>query len=331
MPPGKRDAAIRLAMAAWTPYPETSHYVMPHGDGAWLCAWNARDVGERLAELGLMPAQVSVVPEAAFRILRPSSPEREFLLEAALEGVCGVVVSAGRTVAEQWWPETPALTHWRNFLRGAGIDVTNLDQIPFIDDRGWRTSPIGYPAEARSTQTSGAELLAVWVAAVILAVPTVWLANELRQVESYKNAASERLAATEKDLDAVLNSREAALGAQDRATKLAGLVNPPDHIQLFTIINDVLGQNKGQSTLQLSDWEIRGRSLKFTVVASNGLPPPATTLVKAFEKADTFRDVEARLDGTRISVSLRIASTGSAVAVGNPPAGPGTSVAGAKS
>jgi hypothetical protein len=52
---------------------------------------------------------------------------------------------------------------------------------------------------------------------------------------------------------------------------------------------------------------MRGSSLKFSVLATAGSLPPATTLVKVLEKVEMFRDVEARLDGARMLVTLRIA------------------------
>lgn len=307
VPPPKREAAVRLAIAGWTPYPATTHYVIPHGDSVLLCAWDGSDVAAQISQLGLKAGQVAVVPEAALRKSPDGMREQPYGIEQTLDGVSGVITSGRHRAAEQWWPDAPTLDNWRNFLRGAGIEVSKVDSLPVFEEFAWRSTSVGYPSDAPGSKTSATEQFAVWIAAVILAMPTIWYLNDLRQVETSKRAAGERLAATEKDLDAILSAREVALGLQDRATKLVSLFNPPEPIRLFTIVNDVLGQNKGQATIQLAEWEMRGSSLKFSVLATAGSLPPATTLVKVLEKVEMFRDVEARLDGARMLVTLRIA------------------------
>jgi hypothetical protein len=306
VPAAKRDAAIRLAAAGWLPYPETAHYAIPDGERVLLCAWDAGDVARQFSEVGLSPDRLTIIPEAALRDSSDMLVGALSRIEKALDGVVGCIVLGKHRAAEQWWPDLPSADHWRNFLRSAGAEVTDTEALPVVQDTAWRSKPAGFALGAPPATASASEQLAVWIAALLLAVPSLWYLNDLRQVEMLKAATAARLATTEKELDAVLSARESALETQSRAMKLAGLVSPADPIQLFAIINEVLGQIKGQAALQLSDWELRGGALKFTLIASSGAPPAPTTLVKAFEKVESFRDVEAKSDGTRVSVSMRV-------------------------
>jgi hypothetical protein len=307
VPSAKREAAIRLAIAGWTPFAETAHYIVPNGESALLCAWDAAETGRQIATYA-PDAEIEVVPEAALRPLNSASSPviPAALLVPSLDGCVGVVAVKDRTLAEQWWPDLPTPLNWRNFLRGAGLETAADNILPPLEVGGWRQTPIGYPANRRATTVSAAEMFGIWLVAILLAVPTAWYANELRQVAALKRAASERLLATERDLDAVLTAREAALTTQDRAAKLAELFDQPDHLQLFATVNDVLTQSGAQASLQLADWEVRAQQLKFTLVANSGTPPAATVLVRALERVQTFRDVEAKVDGSRVNVTLRL-------------------------
>jgi hypothetical protein len=306
VPAPKREAAIQLAIAGWQPFANTAHYVIPNGPSVQLCAWDANETA-RLADEISINSLPEVVPEGALRqmALEGDATSVAAHLVSALDGCVGMVSSKGRALAEQWWPASPTSQDWKNFLRSAGLETTPDAAPPPIRARQWRQAPLGYPASRRSTTTTPAEIFGVWLVAVVLAVPTIWYANDLRQIVALKRSANERLAATEKDLDAVLTARESALAAQDRATKLAELLNQTDQLQLFAAVNNVLTQIDAQASLQLADWEVRAQQLKFALIAT-GPPPAATVLVKALERVPTFRDVEAKVDGSRINVTLRL-------------------------
>jgi hypothetical protein len=92
------------------------------------------------------------------------------------------------------------------------------------------------------------------------------------------------------------------------------LLNQVDHINLFALINTIVMQNAAPNTLQLGDWEVRPQTLKFSLLATAGTPPAATTLVKALERVPIFRDVEAKLDGSRINVTLKLIPSSTGIA-----------------
>jgi len=146
----------------------------------------------------------------------------------------------------------------------------------------------------------------VLAAAWVLTVCTIWYGNQAWQAVGLKSDAAKQLTATERELEVALSARGQALAGQERAFQLAKLFDQPDLLQLFAVTNDVLIQARLAGSLQLAEWELRGSQLKFVLAVANGSPPPATTIVKAFETVQTLRDVEAAVDGSRISVSARV-------------------------
>ena len=315
VPVSKRDSAINLAIAGWRPFTNTAHYVIPDGQAAQLCAWDADTTTQLIGAQSLSAAQVQAVPESAVR--RPSdtttalagTSQTKAELHQALEGCVGVVTlsgSGGRSLAEQWWPDAPTAPQWRNFLRSAGLGDETNTTAPAPINKGWSSPPRGYQANDANHTSSPREVLALSVAAFLLALPTLWYANELRQIYVLKQDASQRLQSTEKDLDVVLGARELALSTQDRAMQLGRLLNKTDPLNLFEIVNNIVLQNSASGTLQLGDWDLRSQQLKFSLVAASGSPPAATALVKALERVTIFRDVEAKTDGGRVNITLQI-------------------------
>ncbi len=311
VPTSKRDDAIRLALAGWTPFAETAHYVIPQPDGAVLCAWDSAATSQLMDSVTVDVAQTTVVPESALRRFAPAAAFGKdatqviAALYQVVEGVVGVVQVSGRMLAEQWWPDAPSPVNWRNFLRSASASEDISGETPSPTAPPWATKPDGHPAGQPRNNTSAREVLLVWVLALVLAVPTIWYANQLRQLSGLKQTASQRLQSTEKDLDVVLSAREQALSTQERASQLAALFNQTDALHLFALVNEVVLQNASAGTLQLNDWEMRPQQLKFSLIAVAGSPPAATALVKALERVQIFRDVEIRTDGSRLNVTLK--------------------------
>lgn len=309
VPANKRDAAIRLAIASWTPFTNTAHYIIPGGGSVTLCAWDSDATSPHLDARSPSSAAIRVVPESALRSGRAS--QRGDMAKAvaeihhAIEGYVGVVFAEdGRWLAEQWWPALPTPVNWRNFLRSASISESIDATMPQPTTPAWLAQPLGYAANQTIHTISRRESLALAAAALLLAIPTLWYANELRQLVALKQQATQRLLSTEKDLNVVLDSRELALTSQERAVQLAKLFNQPEPLQLLTVINDVVSQNSAAGALQLADWDLRPQQLKFSLIAVTGAPPAATAMVKALERINVFRDVEAKTDGTRINITV---------------------------
>ena len=317
VPQAKRNDAIRLAVAGWSPFSATDHYIVPSANSAIICAWDREATKALMLESGANATQMRVVPESALRRFETSdlanaeSTKDSAALYRAEDGFVGIVYGSGRIVAEQWWPELPTDSNWRNFLRSTGQQETADSVAPSAISAAWLKEPVGYLADQANDSTSQRELLVVLALAFLLSIPTVWYANEVRQLFSLKRDAVQRLAATEKDLDVALNAREQALSEQQRATQLLELFGQPDPLQLLLLVANLLNQNATAGALQLGEWDLRPQQLKFTIVATSGVPPAATSLVKALELEPSFRDVEARTDGSRVNITIRLVKPGS--------------------
>jgi hypothetical protein len=317
VPVPKRDAAISLALSAWSPFAESGQYIIPQANGVILCAWDWQIVEREMRQFGLerSGSGVQVLPESAVRLwggaatgkLGPSTGSK-LRLVTCLDGFVGQLFRGEQLLAEQWWPQKPSHVEWQNFARSVGVSDISAIDLDAPSEPAWARNAAGYAADRGTQIASGNEVLGLMIAAWLLAIGTIWYANEAWQVLSLKNEAAQKLTATEKDLDVTLKARSQALASQERAVQLAKLFEQPDVLQLFAVTNDVLTQIGAAGTLQLAEWEMRANSLKFALVATGSTPPPATTLVKAFETVQRLRDVEAAVDGSRINISARIVS-----------------------
>ncbi len=313
IPADKKSSAISLAAAAWTPFANTTHYIIEQHDGAILCAWDSEVVSNAQALAEVMPEDVQVLPETALRdyALSKATADNQPMAFSGLDGVVAVVISntgkLSRVEAEQWWSVSPNAVEWQNFQRSIGNDKRNT---AFQTQKlNWRKSSIGHLLGQKTSTTTSRERLVMAIAAWLLVIPTLWFANEWRQLHQLKTNAIAKLATTERELDATLGARGQAISGLDRATKISSLFSAPDNLAIFSLVNNVLAQITQAGTLQLTDWELRGSQLKMSLITPSGNGPSATTIVKAFEKAQILRDVEVNVDGSRTTITLKIVST----------------------
>ncbi len=340
IPPKRQQGAIQLALAAWTPFADTAHHVIVEDNVAILCAWdramvNAAQAASNVDADTSLEATLTVIPESALREIgglakqnAPGMPGVKFA--AMLDGVSSLVINAGRVIDEQWWPTMPSANEWRNAQRRLALGATTTDVPNTPDAFAWRRMPMGYAGGQTVSTTSSREWLMVAFAAWLLAIPTIWLANDWRQIVVGKRDAEVRLAQTEKELDATLSSRGLALSSLARVEKLAAIFGQPDSFMLFAQVNEVIAQVVKAGTLQLVDWDYRDQRVKMTMAAPNGGAPAATALVVAFEKVPTWRDVQVNADGNRLRIEFNIVPADTPATTGNATTSGGINNAGSK-
>jgi hypothetical protein len=317
IPADKKSSAISLAATAWTPFANTTHYIIEQPNSVILCAWDSQVVTNAQALADVASDDVLVLPEMALRdyALPTTTADNQLIVFNALDGVVATVLSnmgnANRVEAEQWWLATPNAVEWQNFQRSLGIASDKRTELLVPQTTNWRKSPIGYLHGQKVGTTTLRERWVTAIAAWLLVIPTLWFANEWRQLHQLKTNAQTKLATTERELDATLGARGQAISGLDRATKIATLFSAPDNLATFSLVNNVLAQITQAGTLQLTDWDLRGSQLKMSLFAPTGNGPSATTIVKAFEKAQTLRDVEVNVDGSRTTITLKIVPTSS--------------------
>jgi hypothetical protein len=328
IPTDKRAAAISLAALGWTPFADTRHYTIVEGQAALICAWDHQQVMNAQAAFDLDDDATSIVPETALREplvganTATASDEREIRMSACLDGVLASVGKGSRVEAEQWWPDTPTLPMWQNFLRSVGMSATARPDSLSVQTAAWRRAPVGARQGAAISTASTRERVALAVGAWLLVLPTIWYANQWWQVHQQKVAAQQTLAKTEAELNATLGARGQAIASLDRATRLAALFGQPDSLALFALVQDVLVQNGQSKLLQLAEWGQRGQELKLVFTAPQGGNVSAPLLVKAFEKVPSLQNVEVNVDGARTTVKLNVVPVSADKAV--TPAAPST-------
>ncbi len=308
----RRDAAIKLEMAGWTPFATTSHYVIPQPAGALLLAWDTEAVAGAMSAAGAANRELSIVPESA---LHPMTADG-VTLQQRLEGVEAVVQSGGNAISSLWWRELPGEQDWMNFLRTSGLDSSRWPAaVPVAAATQWLPQPLGHAPGGRSLQMAGRDAWAIGAFAFVFAVATLWYANDWRRYAQAKSAGEQRLAATEQELESVLGARGTALSSLVRSESMAALFNRTDALNLLATLSRVFSTVAKPGTLQLAEIEWRDQRLVL-VLNVNGPPVAATEIVKALEANPAFRDVQVNPDGNRMRVELRV--SGGDVAAGSP-------------
>lgn len=328
IPANRRKNAIELACAAWTPYADTGHYIIAGQNSATLFAWDRALVrsAQSHANLGA-EITLTVLPETALRewpstLSAPPSasttPTVTLRLVPMLDGVSALVARQGAILHEQWFADIPQSTTWQNFLRANALsalindtaDTTSAHPPPLSEALPWRAAPEGIGRENTSRTASQGEWWWLAFAAWLFTIPTIWFANEWRQVHAAKADALTRLSATERELDGGLNARGVALSALARTEKLAETFQRPDALLVLAQVNEAVGAVAKTGTLQMSELDYRYPQLRFALIAppgtSSAATPPATTLIKAFERIPTWRDVQANIEGPRTVINARL-------------------------
>ncbi|MFN7219192.1 MAG: hypothetical protein ACK5UX_00930 [Burkholderiales bacterium] len=316
VPAAKREDSIRLAAAGWTPFAETAHYVLWFAKGALLCAWDQALVSHSQTGAGYNDDRT--VPEVAL-IETPLAAAGGGVHFGAVQGLAGISLrafNADAIVLEQYAGQALTDIAWRMFQRAAGAPPS--DAAPTLAPAKWRREPVGNSLATPTGGVSPAELRWVMAVAMLLALPTIWYANQALQYANAARDARQRAAATEKELNATLTARRGALQTLERAEQLHQLLSRPNHIALFARVNDVISQLGKTASFQVVEWDVREDQLRFVLLAT-GEAPQATTLVSGFEKVAGFADVGATIEGNRATDQLSLAPHVHSAAASNVP------------
>ena len=322
----RRASAIQLELTAWTPFRQTAHYVVPQGAGdshALLMAWDKEAVESAQATFNVVEQDLAVIPEGALRSSAIDASHQHnsdggtgsVHIFACLDGIEAVVSRDGITIASQWWSAPPKPMTWANFQRIAGIDLAQRSEtlpsaLPVAAN--WLARPLGYAQGQAHAPDAEREIWLVAVAALLLAIPTLWFANDYRRHAQALSVAEARLATTEQELDGLLGARGNAVGSLARVARFDAAFNQIDALSLFAEVSRTLGAISKPGILQLAEWDwrpdgsdIRSKRLKM-IFTTTGIAPAATTLVKAFEANPAFHDVQVNGEGSRLGVEMRV-------------------------
>lgn len=124
VPTKQRPAFVATAVRRNAPFPDPDFGLNWEGGHACIWYWSRARVQDLL---GQPPSRIKYVPEALF--VDQAHVDHVQLL-ALKEGVEGRVWKQARLVASRWWPASPELSAWSNFLRGAGIALDAGTGVP---------------------------------------------------------------------------------------------------------------------------------------------------------------------------------------------------------
>lgn len=138
VPVNQRLDLVRLSVRRAAPFGDPEFGMASAANGriaVWY--WSQARVAERLLAEGVHARRAKFLPEAL--LVRGDTEDGSELL--ALEtGVEGRIWRAGDLIASRWWPESPSLEDWREFLRGGGLKSLDTATVP---------SPMTFPLKAK--------------------------------------------------------------------------------------------------------------------------------------------------------------------------------------
>lgn len=130
VPPKQRRDFVGLAVRRAAPFETPDFGMASVGNGrmaVWY--WSQARVAEHLTFEGARPRRIRYSPEALHVKTETVDGGELLALEAGVEGRAW---KSGELVASRWWPETPAIADWREFLRGAGLRMPEGAGVPAV-------------------------------------------------------------------------------------------------------------------------------------------------------------------------------------------------------
>jgi hypothetical protein len=256
-------AALALQLRQWSPFEQTDYYTSWQQGTATVFGWDADAVNQAIAEQGLKPGRVRVIPET---VLRPRYAEGARIL-ACLQGVEGQIWSGGELRQSRWWKDRPSPEAWRMFQRDAGLPpeaqaaAAPEPQVLDFLDKSWAKQAGSFGAVGEIWRD---ERLAYFILALLLAPPTSWYAAQLYQ---YREAEARLQAEYTRLQDAagpLATARGQALQALVKAQRLSSLDPRPHSLELMAWVAEHL-LRQGE---QLTEWQYRDGKLKLTLLST---------------------------------------------------------------
>jgi hypothetical protein len=316
VPERKIPEALRLETLSWVPFATSDYYaeVMTSIDGSAPCAcitaWDrdSVEIAQTAQGINLLETNqlLKVIPENA---LQTGIDNGLRLLGDNDDGLEVQVWERGILRHSRWWPTPPDAAQWQNFQRSAGFESSNrVEQLPAVSKPVWRIKPNGFTlaqsADGASSGISTAEALGVAVAAFLLVVPTIWVANSWWTLRRAADAESVRATAAQQQVSGLLDARNLALEQAGQAATLHGLFMAPDVSTILTEIAERFNETAKNGTFQIQEFEVRDAKLRLVVAVI--APPSATSVIKAFEFGDRLKNVQIAVESNRWIITANV-------------------------
>lgn len=311
----KRGAALALQLGEWSPFAEFDHAVAwTPGGRAMVWCWDLaalRTAWSAASALRMPPT----VPESALRA--PSPPPSPAITQAGgsvrlvmtLDGCEAQAWRDGEILTSRWWPALPSNDDARLFVRDAGLDPSEVGHGLTPSDaplaqRTW----IPLTRAGRSGQPGGLFESAVYAALVTsVVVPASVLGVEHARVRQAQAQVAEELQRESQRSKAVLDARNAALAAVQRARTLIELQPyPPPLMHMAAVATEL----PATANTSLREWQLTDGKLRLLFESTAGDISGAEH-VRALERTALFDDVKivTQADPRQMAFQLTLRKT----------------------
>jgi hypothetical protein len=285
----KREAALRLKILEWSPYPSPGLLIDWAEADAGVWVWDSQKVADAIRAEGQDPKRVTVLPETA--LAEPGTEGARIV--SGLEGLDGQAWRQGRLIASRWWADLPSAEEWRRFQRAAALAPGRQSaEPPEPEPAAWRQDP--WVSSRRPwlalVNEAGRTRLAL-ASAIVLVLPIVYEGAALAHLKLRASAAETTLAQLRQRAEPVLRTRSAAQAAIDCVRALLQLDPYPDQLALLAKVGGQLPPNG----TALGDWSYQNGELRFTLTHQN--PLDSSFYVRLFEALQIFERVRAEPQG----------------------------------
>ena len=262
VPANKREPALRLRLAQWSPYRDADHCVIWNGERATVWCWDGARIRERVGPAGRSRWRAILIPETL--LVEPGSEGAR--LVACIDGLEGQLWRQGELLSSRWWPKQPTPDEWATFLRDAGQTVED-GKVPAVRrpsqlDRPW-ASPRSVTAAA-SSQRALEWIVYAGLSGVLL-LASLGLALQYARLYLADSSVKGQLQASHGRASTLLQARNAALADASRIRDLIALGGYPDQLRLMAATAEALPEDG----TYVSQWLFEQGRLTVTFGATN--------------------------------------------------------------
>jgi len=278
-----------MQIKQWNPFASAGSCVVIEHDTAMVWLWDQGRVNSAIADAGLQPGRVKVLPET---LLAPQLNNGLRLLKT-LDGVEAQVWKSNVLAASRWWPAQPTGEEWEAFQRDAGlaerIPLPGVAQAaPLLAEPWARATSL----EAYRSLDSRVERLVYVFGSVLLGAATLWYGIHLVKNSAAASAKRSELTAVNEKAQPVIAARNQSQAALLRVQALLGNDPYPNQLQLMAKIAEVLPKN---GTV-VREWNFQNGKLKLLVAVPDAAVQ-SSALVSVLQSAGPFNNVRSSAGG----------------------------------
>ncbi len=300
VPPGRRPAAVRARIRAWSPFAQSDCKVLWFDQGAGVFAWDAERMRQRLAAMPAGQARhLALVPESA-HIAAPAIDGAR--LVRGIDGFEGQVWRDGHLQSSRSWSQRPEAADWLNFLRGAGIapDAGRDAADALVDPVPWSALPIAKMSapDALRNRSGAVEAIALYAGSLALMLATAVVTRDYWDIARRTGGLKEELTRREQAAGANRSARDRALATRLQVENLTSALARADVLK----IQDQLLTRLPQAGTEVQELSFDGSELRVVLKAPANIA--REVVVKDLEQGHQFTDVHEAREGPAGTIAL---------------------------